>query len=329
MTSNFDMIAEKAYSIGVDQLESEVSLRGQTDEMLKLVMNALNDFEQKYTEYKKLLIQKRQLKKSEKVIPDELREEIKRWQEPIYSSFFNFQNLFNEYFNQIIKMVFVYKDNNNELTLGISENNLDNLIMNQYGKLSYDIKNLEKELILENEDYDSVLLDETANSIYERWDIAKSTTGKSTWLPILWKIGEEWRGANVNNKGTIAEAYANFYLNKIIFSGDLENRVEFYITDNKNGMFSVDNTLGFFIGDVNRGQVQYAIKSQGASPMGMARVYEYIKKIKNTLGQEASEENILEALKEKVSVEGRVKQVKMLSENIEKTYQDLIKNYLQ
>jgi len=36
---------------------------------------------------------------------------------------------------------------------------------------------------------------------------------KTSWLPILWKFGKTWSGAFVNNKGSLNEAYANFYIN--------------------------------------------------------------------------------------------------------------------
>jgi hypothetical protein len=129
---------------------------------------------------------------------------------------------------------------------------------------------------LRNFEYDSSKLDTTADCVYSRWETAKSELGRSVGLPIVWKIGpNEYDGRKVNNKGTIAEAYANFYLNSVEFpSSDLEHNVGTYVLDDSYGMLSVDNTLGFAIGDISRGGTnQYAVKSNRAGLMGMHKVY--------------------------------------------------------
>lgn len=315
-------------SVGLEEFEAAISQELQSSgTTAKEIILAMNDFELEYKKYSALMRRKREGKRNQENISS-IRQEIQALQEPMYASFLRFQNLFNLYFNQIIVMMFVYRDENSSIQLGVSENSLEHAIMNKYGKLQYEINGLENALILEQDNYDSTLLDETANSVYERFDTARSISNKPAGLPVLWKDGGSWQGAIVNNRGTIAEAYANFYINQYEFSGGLEHRVGIYVTDDEHGMMSVDNTMGFFIGDVQHGSeksIQYAVKTQGASLLGVAKVYSFIKKIKQELGSEITDESVIQALKEKVNQQGKVKQVKkILSGEIENTYDELI-----
>lgn len=296
------------------------------------VMEALEIFEKEYTKYHELVKIKRSLKKNKQDISS-IRQEIYSMERELYEKFFNFQNLFNAYYNQKIVMTYVYHDENGNFQVGLSDNNLSHVVENQYQSLEYSINGIEDMLKLEAEEYDSTLLDETANSVYDRWEIAKARFKKSVGLPIFWRKDDgEWGRAKINNRGTIAEAYANFYINKIPFTGigGLENRVGFYITDSKNGMLSVDNTLGFFLGDVtadNEQSVQYAVKTQRAGLMGMYQINKYIQQIKKDF-KNANGAEFLSAFKEKVTQPGKVKQVTTnLSKYLEKDLDNLLKDY--
>ena len=259
-----------------------------------------------------------------------LKQEIIKEQKTVYEQFFRFQDIFNDFFNQRIQMVFITDDKK----LVLMDNDLSHVVTNQYGSLEYALTDT-KQQILKNFEYDSSTLDKTASSVYERWDKAKKDAinrgvKKQAGLPILWKIAGNIDGRIVNNKGTIAEAYANFYLNSIEFAGkNLEYNVGTYVTDPQYGMASVDNKMGFAAGDISRGGIQYAIKSARAGLAGMHRVYQYIKKIKKELlalgaGTEG-DQMLIDELFKKVNSGGNVKQVRQIvADKIETNYESLI-----
>lgn len=329
--SEYYEIAQEAMKIGRQELENSIKQELKSSKInTKTVIQALNDFELLYKQYRALLSEKRRLKS---INPNsdnlsQIRETIKKFQLETYEKFFKFQNLFNEYFQQRIQMLFVYRNESGEFKLGLLENDLSHVIINKYGSLEYNVDQIQSIMKLEIAEYDSTSLNETANEIYRRWDIAKSVYHKSVGLPILWHINGRWNGRKVNNKGTIAEAYANFYIHQIILEGDIENRVQTYVIDKEYGMLSVDNTLGFVVGDINAGQIQYAVKSQRAGLMGMYQVYKSIQNIKNLLNS-GLEEEALKKLFEQTSQKGTVKQVQTLSEHIEKEHDKLIETYFK
>lgn len=329
--SEYYEIAQEAMILGRQELENNIKQELKSSKVnTKTVIQALNDFELLYKQYRALLSEKRRLKS---INPNsdnlsQIRETIKKFQLETYEKFFKFQNLFNEYFQQRIQMLFVYRNESGEFKLGLLENDLSHVIINKYGSLEYNINQIQNIMKLEIAEYDSTSLNETANEIYRRWDIAKSVYHRSVGLPILWNINGRWNGRKVNNKGTIAEAYANFYIHQIILEGDIENRVQTYVIDKEYGMLSVDNTLGFVVGDINVGQIQYAVKSQRAGLMGMHQVYKYIQNIKNLLNS-GLEEEALKKLFEQTSQKGTAKQVQALSEYIEKEHDKLIETYFK
>lgn len=306
------------------------------------IMIELNRFEEMYRDYYSLVKQKRKFKGSNsdnKATLDRLRRDIQDKQITVYEQFFKFQNAFNTYFKQKIQMVFVVNDNGMKLV--VADNDLKHAVMNQYGTLEYTIKDTEQQ-ILKNTKYDSASLDRAAVSVYDRWDKAKQdaiNSGKKrqAGLPILWKVAGSIDGRIVNNKGTIAEAYANFYLNSIELSGsNLEYDVATYVTDPQYGMASVDNTMGFALGDVGRAHMQYAIKSERAGLAGMHRVYQFITKIKKELAaigvsEQGGDEALIQRLKERFVDEeirktNKVKQVQnIVGDNIQEKYDSLIK----
>ena len=103
---------------------------------------------------------------------------------PIYRTFFDFQNKFNLFFEQKIQMVFVYRNDIGEFQLGTSENDLSHVGLSEYGKLEYQMSNIQTLIV--NNDYDSKSLDETANSVYDRYRIAKQRMKKKAGIPIFW-----------------------------------------------------------------------------------------------------------------------------------------------
>lgn len=314
-------VANKVTEIGIQSLEKKIAQELPKVPLSEVIVE-LEKFEKLYTAYRQMLVAKRKAKSLQSPNLAMLRTQIQQEQTIVYEQFFIFQNKFNAYFGRKIQMLFVIPKDGIKLVL--ADNDLKHVVVNQYGSLEYQINDLSLTLLKENE-YDSSLLDDTANSVYARWDAAKTKLKKSVGLPILWKTANGWDGRKVNNRGTIAEAYANFYINQVEFQGDLEYRVGTYVCDGAYGMMSVDNTMGFVLGDIDRGHVQYAVKSQRAGLMGMHRVYQYIRSIRKMLGQNITDEALVSQLMEKVSQKGNVKQVtNLVTTNIEQEYAHLI-----
>lgn len=324
--------SQKATAIGIEELyKLTVEKIKNSPIKIQTVMQALNEFEDAYIIYYNLIKARRVAKEhKDQIRAAGLKAEIKDLQRPVYEKFFDFQNKFNLYFGQIIQMVFLYRDEDGQLQLGLSNNDLSHVVENQFGGLEYSIQGIQQELILQDANYDSSSIDEAANSIYDRWEVAKRVYKKSTYLPILWYLNGQWDGRKVNNKGTIAEAYANLYINQIVLEGDLEYKVAQYICDPTYGMYSVDNTLGFVVGDINKGSVQYAVKSNRAGLMGMYKVHQFIQKIRKSFGANLTDEILVQELFKMASKEGTVRQVSdSLGKNLEQTQNKLIEEYLK
>lgn len=318
----FQAIAEEVYSLSTKDIDRIVKQEIETSGIsLEIVMDALRKFELEYSNYYNLLKQKRSAVKNKNPNLALIKQQIKEMQMPIYRTFFDFQNKFNLFFEQKIQMVFVYRNDMGEFQLGTSENDLSHVGLSEYGKLEYQMSNIQTFIV--NNDYDSKSLDETANSVYDRYRIAKQRIKKKAGIPIFWRINNTVDGRTVNNQGTIAEAYANFYLHQTQLLGSLEARVARYVTDDQEGMASVDNTMGFAVGDVKMGAVQYAVKTNHASLAGMHKVYQIIQKLKSDIS--LSDDKLLLQLKEQVSQEGKVKQVYDLKKNLENEYQKIVK----
>lgn len=319
-------LAGEITKYSLDELSENTANEVKGTTVLNELMIAMSNFEKAFDDFYNVKIQKRRLK-AQGVNYTHVKEEMQRLEKIAYETFFIFQNLFNEYYEQIIQMTFVNRLSNGSFELVLFDNDMKHLVENEYGTLEYEMGEVSKILKYELNEYNSTLLDETANEVYYRWDCAKTKAVKGR-RPILWNTNGVWQGRTVNNKGTIAEAYANFYINKITFSGDIESRVGFYVTNPEYGMQSVDNTMGFVLGDVSAGNVQFAIKTNRAGPMGMYRVRQFIRKLRQQLGQSSSSEVLIEELKKKVSQKGTAKQVQdNLSGSLDETFSDLIKDY--
>lgn len=295
------------------------------EEVRKKATDFLKAYENAQKKYQAALEEQR-IKKSRR-LKQQIELEIAR------SAFDDFQNSINAYYDQLVKIMYVYMDpETGEVILSPQDNTTELLEVNEtYGSVQYHLKEIKKQFKFKQEDYDSTLLDATEQSVYARWNIAKKHTGLNRFLPILWKIGNTWEGAKVNNLGTIAEAYVNFYLAKYQFSNYLEQNVKTYILGDEYGRYgaaSVDNMSGFLIGDTKllspmKRSIQFAVKKDTASPANMAEVYKETKKV-----IEAAD--FTEQLSKRfIDVEkGKAKQnqVKKLSESIEDTYEDLIQD---
>lgn len=274
-------IAEDAIRLGLSDIEQMVS------EMIKpskeQVVAAAHKFLQAYE--KSQNIYNSELQRLSQKASKRLRNTIELAH--ARQAFDEFQNAINAYYGQLVKVMYAYLDpQSGQITLSLRNNDTSVLqVSDQYGAVQYWLNEIDN--VFELDDYDATLLDATQQSIYARWNIAKAHAKKkhkSRMLPILWQIHNVWSGALVNNLGTIAEAYVNFYLSKYAFSSSLEHDVATFILHKQLGAIAVDNASGFLIGDASilDGQVQLAVKKQTASPANMKTVYEFTRNIINS-----------------------------------------------
>lgn len=246
----------------------------------------------------------------------------------MYQTFFDFQNSFNTYLGQKIQMVMVFESENGEYQLGLIDNDAEHLkaVDVGYGKkatqrLAYAMDKINT--YLENtKDYDSSGLQATYNSTLYRYKIgSRYRFKKRGMVPVLWKIANVWDGRFILNKGTLAEAYANFYINKIDFNTEqnLEVKVANFITNENYGAMKVDNTSGFILGDVsniNSPSIQYAIKSANASAMQVNQVFHIFQQLLRDFATASNTDYdlLLKTLADAFREEGNIKQVQTIEE---------------
>lgn len=231
-----------------------------------------------------------------------------------YEAFITFQNSYNAFYNQVIKIVYVSKSEDDNFAMTIFDNNLDHV-----GKKTtkYYFGAIKQVFEYNEQEYNSTWLNQVAQETNRRWGIAQDTHIKSTWLPLLWKIGN-WDGIKLNNAGTIAEAWATLYIMKYDFTnkGNLDVGVKEFA---ESGLYNVDNALGFFQGDTTGNKyenVQYAIKSKNSSLGGMTQVAKWIDQIWANVTNEMSYTDILDQLHTKVSQSGVKNQTQSLTHSI-------------
>lgn len=327
---DFDKVAEAALELGLTDVAE--TLKNTVRPTKEAIKEAATKFCNQYRVAESLYIQ--EVKSNPEKYNDNqkgqkrrnnLRSQIQL--EHVREAFEEFQKLINLYFNQVMLLMYVYIDPKmGRVQLAATEEKVDHLRVTKYGAVEYYLKDIQ-DLLFELDDYDSTALDAAESSIYARWNIAKQRYPKKTnGLPILWYLGQ-WEGAWVNNLGTIAEAYVNFYLSKYQFTRILEQDVKTYITNSSYGAMAVDNASGFLIGDVSYKGLHFAVKKQSASPMRLSTVYQ---EVNNILSDPSFD---LENLKDIFITQERKKaqnnQAGLLSENIEKTYSNLIEDYLK
>ena len=323
MAIDFDLsdVAKEAVQLSEEDLESEV--KNMIRPSAEAVQQAAINFYNKYTDCMKVIESWRN-KVSKKSF--NRKKERYLFEHGVREAFDEFQNSINAYFGQLVKVLYVYVDpQSGKMLLSVLDNDASHFTLEK-GDPRYYIKKLQNFLNFQN--YDSTLLDITEQSIYTRWNIAKSKLKKgqqAQHLPILWYTGK-WHGMWVNNLGTISEAYAGFYLSKYQFSGNLEPDVGTYLVA---GCAAVDNASGFLQGDTqsnfsNDLSVQWAVKKALAQPAGMKDVANFIKEIGKDFTPEAFWQKFIidESNKAKKS-----QVTPILNQALKKTVNSLVEDY--
>ena len=316
-SNDTSIIAENALTIGLPELEQEyANFTKPTIEEIKWLATSFCEA------YKRLENEKKINELSRR------RRNIEFFENHVFDLFEEFQRKINLYFNQYMIVLYTYIDENGQFILSPQTDGSNALqaLENDRGLeiVQYHLDKIET--IFKHEDYDSSLLDATGKDIYYRWNRAREHCKKlkGRYLPILWKINGEWGGAQVNNLGTIAEAYANFYTNKYdgFIKGNNEQNVKTFIMDDTYGAYAVDNASGFLIGDVSVGHIHFAVKKDTASPMNLKRVYDSVREILDNFDIEKLKDEFITKEKERVKPGSQVHQ--LTSEQIAETVNGVI-----
>ena len=183
---------------------------------------------------------------------------------------------------QTIKMIYIYHDQD---TKSLKIYQFDNSI-NEWGS-SGKIKKLDvllKQNFQEMTD-DNIKrkenLDWAYTTTYNRYVLAsgfRKIKGASAFM--LWRISNQWIGYLVPNTGPLKESYFNFFINDYDFEQERKDNVErvnevainTFMLHKDYGTIKADTASGFLQGDVNKNKIQYAVKSEGASAMGYAKI---------------------------------------------------------
>ena len=203
----------------------------------------------------------------------------------LYSESFKFQNILNEVLGQKIVMTFVYAGKEGpELYEMTSDKVLrfdyskNNQLTARYSITQDQLKDFARSMELDNDlKFSLPGLKTTYKEVMHRYEIARD---RKTYM-VMWDKGDYWEKWKVSSAGDINEAYAKFILENQpdpSFTLGMEENIEDYVTK---GVALVDNISGLLQGDVSIGNIEYGIKSAGASSLGLAQMKRLAQKILN------------------------------------------------
>ena len=247
----------------------------------------------------------------------------------------NYQHILNNFLNQQVKTIYVYS-NAKTRTVELVEIDSEMALKldkyrgtMRYADMNYINTQRSKQNQLRNavEEQQAKPLQNTYFEVLRRARISKrkfAAAGKKNFILIMWNP-PDWQMMQVSSEGDINEAYANFYLNKQfnLFKADIESNVGTFMT-NKYGVVSVDNISGLLSGDINIGNIAYAIKSRGASALGDRDIIA-IAFIIESLPEEQLTMDLLENIKKELESHKNETRQK-LNQELNIDYEDLIKS---
>lgn len=246
---------------------------------------------------------------------------------------FEFQNKANEFLGQRIIMTFVaITPTTGKVTLYNMDNSVNDLSISKAsstrggyltGRMSslQKIKNASKEIIDSSQEMVAAKesLDMTFQEVWQRYRISKAKLKLGGAAYIMWNI-DGWDGRWISSAGPLGEAYVAFFINKYIFSKEIEYSVKDYMTNNSYGAKNADNASGFLKGDVSQGAAQFGVKIKGAQPLGYTDIIKFAQEIQ----QVTDVEQYLKALSQKLEDNSSQNMVKDLSSSLNKEYESLI-----
>lgn len=252
---------------------------------------------------------------------------------------FDFQNNLNNFLGQQVEVIYVYvgKSGTPELwRLNDSGKEVTKTLASKGRGLSARYKNFSQKYLQRNaeliEKTDMKINVAGLQSAYtetsRRGSLSRLKIGS---LLILWRPGGVWQKMLVSSQGDINEAYAAFYLQNSpppsFDDGDIEILIDQFLTSGPNSVQNVDNISGLLEGDVSQGEIEYAIKSKGASTLSYNQVIDMAVLLSEMPVNEITED-FLKNYKQKLHDKGSTRN-KILTEYMEKDVQSVIDEILK
>lgn len=242
----------------------------------------------------------------------------------IYRYFFALQNLILQYMNQKVVITYVHINSNGQREIRLIDNDIKHLAVEQghnFYKIGYDVQDNYMKLRNSLPDTTNTKLQQVAKLAEDRYKQFKKV--------VWWKIrGQKWAGYQFYTKGPINEAFANFYINTRpginYFRYSLEKNLSIFITHPKFGAIQADYLNGFLLGDVTKGNIQFAVKGQFGSPQGFKQVVNFLNKI----GDDFNEKKLQQLIKYFTKIpKNKTSQIKQLQQDeIEHIIQPILNN---
>lgn len=228
--------------------------------------------------------------------------------EKLYQESFRFQNILNEFLGQKIVMTFVY---NGKEGPELYEMTSDKVLKFDYSKTNqlvarYRINKEELQSVGRNMEMDNELkfslpgLKTTYKEVMRRYDIGRARKTNM----VMWEVDDYWEKMKVSSGGDINEAYAKFILENQespSFTLEMEQNIGDYMLQ---GVVLVDNVSGLLQGDVTIGNIEYGIKSAGASTLSLKQILKIARQI---VSDEGFDENKLRQIKAEFQAKGRTR----------------------
>ena len=228
----------------------------------------------------------------------------------LYEESMNFQQILNNFLGQKVTMVFVFEniDGEPELYEITSED-----------VLKYDYSSSNKLVARYRGDADALNHSMKQLQLTADWNFNLSGL-KSTYVETLYRYRcsrqinkrivlwqnpyNEWHAMKISAEGDINEAYASIVILNRKEPSFNSNNMEINIEQFLNEVAQVDNISGLLQGDVTNGNIEYGIKSAGASTFSLKQIIKIAYQIVN---DENFSQEKLEKIKAKFAAKGRTR----------------------
>lgn len=233
----------------------------------------------------------------------------------LYEENMNFQQVLNNFLGQKVSMVFVFENSDGEPELYeiTSEDVLkydyssSNKLVARYRGDADALNHAMKRLQLSAEwNFNLAGLKSTYAETLYRYRCSRQVNKRI----VLWQNPyNEWHAMKVSAEGDINEAYASIVIlnrKEPSFNNNMEINIEQFL----NEVAQVDNISGLLQGDVTNGNIEYGIKSAGASTLSLKQIIKIAYQIVN---DENFSQEKLEKIKAEFAAKGRTRNKEMKS----------------
>lgn len=342
---DYILIAEEADEIAQQEIEQalkneiQISLQG-----LKIAaMNycQIMEREQEWLQNFTTLLQKQQQIRHQLQNYNELQEYQKNRQNigimlksenpaKIVQSSLQFQQLLNNFLGQKTEIVYVYKNSKNQPQAFLLKGS-DYLKYgyNRFNELSARFQLSKKKLSSIGEvlklnaetNYSEKGLNATYTEVMNRYE---NNRKKKYGYYVHWRTNAgKYTAMSVSSRGDINEAYAGFIILNKKFPGFNHGDIEININDFMiEGVSKVDNLSGLLKGDITQGNIEYGIKSAGASILSIAQILPIAKMV---LQEDFSIQKLQQIQQQEQGIR-RNNIIELSKEAVERITKELVKN---